>query len=76
MEGDRRGILSVEDKKEKVLLRSRYVKEEEIVFERFRGFVIEGKKCENFLHPCEHFMETMKDFFQKERYVSVQTMRF
>lgn len=24
---------------------------EEIVFERFRGFVIEGKKCENFLHP-------------------------
>lgn len=49
---------------------------EEIVFERFRGFVIEGKKCENFLHPCEHFMETMKDFFQKERYVSVQKMRF
>lgn len=49
---------------------------EEIVFERFRGFVIEGKKCENFLHPCEHFMENMKDFFQKERYVSVQTMRF
>lgn len=49
---------------------------EEIVFERFRGFVIEGKKCENFLHPCEHFMENMKDFFRKERYVSVQKMRF